>query len=156
MARDVGDPNVLGYALTRLGHALVGAGHLAEAAEAYRDALALRRELGQSNLAMETLAGLARVSLAENDRAKAQAEVKEILDFLEAGYRLDGTDEPFRAYLTCYRVLAANEDARAPAILSQAHRLLREQAARIENNAMRRSFLENVPAHREIVAEVRN
>ncbi len=160
IAQDVGDPNVRAYALNRLGHALVGVGRLAEATELYQQALTLRRELGQSNLAMESLAGLARTSLAEGDLARALAQVNEILEHLdqhahsgETGHGLDGTDEPYRIYWTCYRVLAACRGPRAASILRTAHERLQEQASKITDPALRRSFLENVPAHREILAE---
>jgi hypothetical protein len=36
--------------------------------------------------------------------------------------------------------------------LERAHARLQEQAAKIADEAMRRSFLQNVPYHREIVA----
>jgi adenylate cyclase len=146
------DRNTQAYPLTYLGHALVGLDRLAEAEDAYRQAMSLRHEFGQPHLAMEPLAGLARTSLAQNDLAQAQTYVEEILDFLKDG-TLDGTDEPFRVYLTCYRVLHANHDPRAQVLLATAHNLLQDQAARIEDAGMRHSFLENVPAHREIVRE---
>jgi hypothetical protein len=57
---------------------------------------------------------------------------------------------PFRVYLTCYRVLQAGHDPRAGEVLETAHRLLHERAAKIEDERLRRSFLEQVPAHREI------
>jgi predicted ATPase len=166
IAQDLGDRRTQGYALTNLGHALVGLGRLVEAADAYRQALGLRRELGQSNLAMEPLAGLARVSLAQGDLP--QRQVEEILSHLEnqtpstalrlrsgqgSGHGLDGTDEPFWVYLTCYRVLCANQDPRAEAILGTAHSLLQEQAAKISDEELRRSFLENVATHREVMCE---
>ena len=151
ITQEVGDRRMEGYAWTTLGHALAGLERLAEASDAYQQALALRRELGQHNLAMESLAGLARVSLAQGNMA--QAQVEEILSHLETK-TLDGTEEPFRVYLTCYRVLRVNQDPRAEAILNTAHHLLQEQAAKISDEELRRSFLENVPAHREIVSEV--
>jgi len=73
------------------------------------------------------------------------------LSYLETHPTLDGTIEPLRVYLTCYRVLRANEDPRAGEVLSAAHRLLQERAARIDDEQLRRSFLENVAAHREII-----
>jgi class 3 adenylate cyclase/tetratricopeptide (TPR) repeat protein len=124
---------------------------LVEAADAYRQALNLRRELGQHSLAAETLAGLARVSLAQGELSQAQAQAEEILRHLETN-TLDGTEEPLRIYLTCYRVLCDNQDARARDILNAAHSLLQERAARIYDDELRRSFLENVAAHREVVA----
>jgi len=42
IAQSIGNRRVEGYALTRLGHALAGLGHLAEAAETCRQALALQ------------------------------------------------------------------------------------------------------------------
>jgi adenylate cyclase len=160
VAQDLGNRDLEGCALTHLGHALAGLGRLAEAAAAYREALVAWRELSQHNMAMEPLAGLARVSLAHGDLAGAQAHVEEILRYLETN-ALDGTDEPLRVYLTCYRVLragpgkqdASSQDPRAPAILSSAHRLLQERAAKTSDEELRRSFLENVAAHREILSE---
>ena len=162
IARDLGERNLQGYALTHLGHALMGLGHLTEAAAAYWQAHALRRELRQPNLAMESLAGLAGVSLAQGRPALAQEQVEEILAHLEVhdasiglGYSLEGSTDPLQVYLTCYRVLSANQDPRAEQVLMTAHSVLQEQASKIDDGRLRRSFLENVPAHREIVAEVR-
>ena len=83
---------------------------------------------------------------------QAQTHVDEILGFLQDN-TLDGTDEPIRVYLTCYRVLHANQDPRAQVLLTTAHSLLQQQAAKIEDETLRRSFLENVPAHSAIMRE---
>lgn len=160
IAQDLGHRSNQGTALAYLGHSQAGLGHLAKAADAYRQALDIRRELGQPHLATESLAGRARISLAQGDLPQALAQVEQILSYVESntpstgsGHGLDGTDEPFRVYLTCYGVLRANQDPRAGDILSTAHRLLQERAARISDEELRRSFLENVPAHREILGE---
>ena len=137
-----------------LGHALLGLGRLEDAAEAYHNSVALRRELDQPNLAMESLAGLARVVLAQGDPMQAQAHVEEILSHLETG-TLDGTTAPFQIYLTCYRVLKANHAPRAQEILATAYHLLQERSAKITDEEMGRLFLENVAAHREIVSHYR-
>jgi hypothetical protein len=68
-------------------------------------------------------------------------------------HTLDGTEEPIRVYLTCYRVLTANKDPHAEELLDTAYRLLQERAAKIGDEKMRHSYLENVPAHRELVRE---
>lgn len=151
LAQDLGDRYVESYALTYLGHALAGLEQWSEAAEMHRRAMAIRRELGALNVAAESLASLAHLSLTLGDLAQAQAQVEEILSYLEDG-TLDGTDEPFQVYLTCYRVLCAGRDPRAEGVLVAAHRLLQERAARIEDEELRQSFLENVVAHREIIA----
>jgi tetratricopeptide (TPR) repeat protein len=152
MAVAQGHRDEQGRVLTRLGHALTGLLRLDEAGDAYRRALVLRRESAQSHLAMEALAGLARVLLAQGDLGQALAYVEEILGHLQTA-TLNGTDEPSRVYLTCYRALRANGDGRADDILEEAHRLLQERAARISDEHKRRSYLENVAANREIASE---
>jgi len=166
IAWDYPDHDIQAHILTYLGHALADLGYhltlhpeldkreaherLAEAADVYQQALDIRRTLGRVKPTTEPLAGLALVSLAQGDLSQAQAQVEEILSYLEHGI-LDGTAEPFRVYLTCYRILRANQDSRAGEVLDTAHRLLQEQADTIEGEQLRRSFLENVAAHREIV-----
>jgi adenylate cyclase len=152
IAQDLGDRSSQGYALTYLGHALAGLHHLPEAADAYQQALVLRQESDLHHLAMEPLAGLARVSLAQADLTQAQAYVEQILSYLD-GNTLYGTAEPLRVYLTCYQVLDAVGDPRARTILTTAYQLLQEQAAEIGDEDLRDSFLKNVPAHREILSE---
>ena len=152
IAQGIGDRRNQGFALNYLGDALAGLGHLSEAAETYRQALSLRRELGEPHLAMDALAGLARVSLAQGDPIQAQAYVEEILRYEESN-TLDAVEEPFQVYLTCTRVLRANQDPRAQVLLNRAHRLLQELAVRITDEEIRRSFLKNVAVHREIMSE---
>ena len=155
LSRDLGDRDSQAYMLTSLGHVLAALGRQTEAADSYRQSLALRREMGQHNLAIESLAGLARVAQAQGDVAEARAYVAEILGYLDSGGTMDGTEEPIRVYLTCYQVLQASHDPRADATLKTAHHLLQDVAARIEDEVLRRFYLDNVPAHRELVASYR-
>jgi predicted ATPase len=138
-------------AQTVLGHALAGLGDQTGAAKAYHQSLALCRELDQDHLIAEPLAGLGRVALAESKPTEAIAPVQEILEVLETRPKLEGTWEPLRVYLTCYRVLLTIEDARAAGILDTAYHLIRERADKIDDDELRRSYLENVAVHREIV-----
>ena len=135
-----------------LGRALEGMGHWKAAADAYRQAMMMRRQVGERHMAIESVAGLARVLLAQGDLPQAQTLVQEILAYLETS-PLRGVEEPFRVYLTCYRILCAGQDPRAKAILETARDLLEARAAKISDERMRRSFLENVTIHREIVFE---
>jgi diguanylate cyclase (GGDEF)-like protein len=155
IAQELGDRQVQASALTHLGHALLGLGHLTEAATVYRQALTLRRELGQSHRTLELHAGLACVFLAQNSPPQALDQVEQVLRHIESG-TLNGVEEPFQVYLTCYRVLRANQDPRAKQVLNAAHRLLQERAFKIADEELRRKFLNNVAAHREIVHECRN
>jgi len=134
------------------GNALLGLGQLIEAAAAYQLATDIWRALNPPHAAIEPLAGLARVALAQGEIAAALAHCEEVLAFLESGGTLDGLSEPLRVMLTCYQVLRAASDPRAADVLETAYTTLQQQAAKITDEVMRRSFLEHVPYHREIVA----
>jgi tetratricopeptide (TPR) repeat protein len=161
IAQEIGARPTQAYALTFLGHILVGLGDLDEAAATYRQAIALRRELDQLHWALDPLAGLTRVALMQANWPQARAAVEEILDYLEAnataassGYGLAGTDSLGEVYLNCYRVLQVSGmsgDPRARAVLRTASHWLQERAAKIGDEKQRRSFLKNVPAHWEIM-----
>ncbi|MBN1660743.1 MAG: tetratricopeptide repeat protein [Anaerolineae bacterium] len=150
-ARDQGSQEGEAYALWNLGYAQLGLGNPTEAIAAYQQATDLCREVDTPQLIVEPLAGLAHMAFSQGDLIQAGAHVEEILGCLEAG-TLYGIDEPFRVYLTCYQILQAAQDPRAWDILNTAHALLQERAAKIKDEALRHSFLENVSAHRELVA----
>ncbi len=160
-ARQAGHRQGEAQSLTMLGHCLADLaakdmrhrGRVAEAAAAYREAAAIRRSLGDHNLENESVVGLARVTLAQGQPAEALALVEEVLAYLAGGGDLYGSSELFMVYLTCYQVLRACGDSRAAEILLTAQAALLERAARIGDEEMRRSFLENVPHHRAIMQE---
>jgi tetratricopeptide (TPR) repeat protein len=135
-----------------LGHALAGLGDRAGATAAYHQALDRYGQSGSLNPPMEALAGLARLALGGGQPAQALEHVEEILTHLQ-NHTLDGTYEPFRVYWTCYRVLKAHDDGRAAEVLHTAYTLLQARAAGIEDERLRTSFLEEVPAHRKLVQE---
>jgi tetratricopeptide (TPR) repeat protein len=138
------------YSLTFLGHAQVELGDLDAAEAAYRRALDIRRGLKQPNLATEPQAGLAQVALQRGEIPAAMEHVETILAFLDSEGGLQGAEEPLRVYLTCYQALRAGGERRANDILETAHEMLVEQAAKIDDEANRRRFLENIPHHRRI------
>jgi DNA-binding SARP family transcriptional activator/tetratricopeptide (TPR) repeat protein len=151
IAREIGDRLGEGWLLDTYGHTLADLGDLARAADAYRQALALRRELDEPHLAAESLAGLARVALQRGNVSEAREQVAEILR-LEKARGFGGALEPFRIWLTCYRVLEANQDPRAGEVLATAYERLQEQRSNIHDEDLERTFLENVAAHRELSA----
>jgi hypothetical protein len=99
---------------------------------------------------MENLAGLASIALEQGELEGALAHVDEILAFLEEN-PLRGVSD-IRTYLVCYQVLQAAADPRAKGVLGTAHALLQERAATIPTEQLRRTYLENVPHNREILA----
>jgi tetratricopeptide (TPR) repeat protein len=138
-----------------LGHARVGLGQIEDALVAYNESLELRRQLGQEYLAMGVLAGKARAALDQSDLQSALNQVTEIMSYLDGGGSLDGTWEPLRIYLTCYQVLQLAGDARANDMLRIAYQKMQKWASMIPDLKMRRTYLENVPWHREIAAAYR-
>jgi adenylate cyclase len=150
ITQDIGNRSFQAYNLTTLAHTQAGLGLLPEAVETYRKAVGIRHKLGEVHLAMESIAGLARTLLLQGNLAQALDQVEQILLYLKTG-TLDGTDEPLRVYLTCYQVLSAANDARATTILDAAYQLLVSRADQIVDGALRRSYLENVAAHAQIM-----
>lgn len=151
LARTLQLPYLEGYALNNLGHIFCSMEKYAEAATAYQAALALREQLEETFLALETRAGLARLAFTVGDLSLAQEWINPILAHLENG-TLDGVEEPFRVYLTCYLVLHAAGDSRAEPLVRQMQKELQTQADRITDPTLRSSFLTQVPYHREIMA----
>ncbi len=159
IVNDIGGPEDEGYVLTGLGDVLHELGNSAKSIRLLKQAISIRRELGDRPLVMESLATLARVTLAQRGQATGLEDAliytEEILAYLDDGGDFKGTEQPFRNYLTCYQVLQANGDHRAPEVLEKTYAVLQEQAARIPDESSRRTFTDNVPWHRAILAAYR-
>lgn len=152
IGQDTGSLSLQAMALLHLGHAQVALGYLEEGITAYQQAAALRQQLGEHHRATEAQAGLAHAYLTQGNLSQALAQAEAVLAHLEQ-HHLAGIIEPFRVYWTCYQVLQAAQDPRAREVLATAHHLLQERAANIEDARLRDSYLENIPAHRQIVRE---
>jgi predicted ATPase/DNA-binding SARP family transcriptional activator len=133
-----------------LGHVRAAVGQWQAATAAFQQALEAFQRFGKRALAAEPQAGLAHIALAQGDLAGAQAQVEAILPAL-AEQPHSGYNDPFFIYVTCYRVLAANGDSRAAALLQQGYDLLQQGAAALGDDSRDR-FLRGVPAHRSLVA----
>ncbi len=139
-----------GNAFVYLGHALVGLQQFAKAQAAYQQAMAAFLPGGYASPALEARAGLAFALFQQQKISQAQAEVEQILLDIES-IMLEATLEMASIFLTCYRVLAATDDPRATGILKRGYEAVQIQAATIDDEELRHSFLENVAANREIV-----
>lgn len=139
-------------ALRLLGHALFALGEYIDAGVAYWDARELEQRIENPSLEVDTLAGLARVALAQEQTDRAAEHVASILDTL-AERGAGGIEEPVRVYLTCHAVLRARRDLSAAAVLADGHALLLERAAQFADPEERRMFVDELPAHRELLRE---
>jgi tetratricopeptide (TPR) repeat protein len=149
--REIGDRWAESGALTNAGHAELALGHWDAAAQHYAAACELCDTLGVGHLAMVAMGGLADVALATGDPVAARQQVHAVLERLAAGATLDSVEEPLRLRLTCYRVLAADQDPRAADMLSCAHAELQGLAAAVADPQARRALLQDVPHHRQIM-----
>ncbi len=149
ITRQLGDQDRIGYTLTGLGRAQAGLGQFTDAIGTLQQAIAVRRQVGQLPLLMESLAALARVHLEQGNLA-AQQVMQEVCAFVQAN-SLRGANQPLQIWLTCYQVLEADHDARAAEMLRTAFDQLCARAARIADSGMRCAFLENTLWHREVI-----
>ena len=146
-----GQQDLLGSIYQDLGFAYLTGGNHAQAERFFLQSLEVRRLLDQANHLAEPLCGLAQYHLVLGDLNAALAPVEELLTLMDSG-DLDRSFQPFRSYLACYQVLAALEDPRMDALLDRAHKQLLRRADKISSQSARLNFLENMPAHREIMA----
>ena len=153
------DPQTEGSAWLAVGQAYTHLNRLDPAAEALQHAERLFNDLHANHALLETYAAQARLKMIQNQVARSLEIIAPVLAHLEpvledaqpADHRLFGTKHPYQVYQTCYQVLEAAGDARAIQILQSAHSLLTKTADKIQDDALWRSFLENVPVHAEIM-----
>ena len=146
------NPTQRTFGLLARGDALGGLERWDEASSAYAEVCETGRQSKVSQLIATALAGLARAALSR-DQAQAARELADEILTLLASERPASVYEPLRTYETCYRALAACGDQRAPDVLRTAYTTLMQQADSIDEPDWRRSFLENVAAHRALIAE---
>ena len=151
MAQKAGNHFIVQRALLNLGHALAGQGDLVAAGHCYQQAIASSNEMYWFFRAADAHAGLAALDLAQNEGATAVPHAEAALALL-AQHGLAAASEPFAVYWICVRVLQAAGDPRAQTVLATAYQRLQETAQQLEEERLRRSFLENVAVNRNLVA----
>lgn len=139
--------------LTDLGHVLTCLRRFTEAITAYQQALAGWQQLAAPQPIWRVQAGLAEIALLQGLPTTALAYVEEILAALPHA-AIHANHDPIYVYWICYRVLTANRDIRAPALLQAGHTLLQNYAAKIADAHLRSSFLQNIPVNRELIVLV--
>ncbi|MCL4559122.1 MAG: tetratricopeptide repeat protein [Chloroflexi bacterium] len=152
ICKKIGDQNGEINAWIILGDACTDLGQWDEAEAAFRRGLDRIQAPTDPSGAIYGQIKLTRALLGQGKIAEAFSYVEEILHVREGGGSLQGTDEgPIPVYMGCYRVLRQCGDPRAGQVLEEAHSFLQEQAARIQDEAMRRTFIENKRENRELL-----
>ena len=138
-------------ALCRLGVVHTALGEFDAAENDLRCALDMQQKNGWRNAEIESRLGLASLLLARGNPSGAMQEMEAVLRAVNnTGAGLSALEDPGWAYMTCWRVLRTNSDPRAGQIAAMARAWLQAGAAGIEDDTLRRSFLEQIPWHREI------
>lgn len=162
VARAINNERSVGYILTHLGYTLLemdDSGDSTGATAVLEQALILRRNLGNEAGAMDVLGGLARAAELVHNSGQALQYATQILDWI-ATNATDSLEFPVQLYLICYRILLAADNNpnnppqqwSAQTVLATGYALLQERVARIQEETLRRQFLDNVPFNREIQA----
>jgi hypothetical protein len=120
------------------------------ASQCYQEAIAVQKQPNWSYRTADAHAGLAALLLTQNAVAAAVNHAEAALDLLvQQGIIASG--EPFRVYWTCVCALQVHGDPRATEVLRTAYQILQESAGKLEDAALRRSFLENVVVNRNLI-----
>lgn len=140
----------LGFAEYYSGLADEDKGDWLAAAWRFDRSLKLRHKNGQDAFEIDSLSGLLRVAIATVDRGKASELFVEIQNRIE-GRGVEGVEHAGRLYLALIQASTMlGNDADAHVYLEEAMVFLDERAGKLTDEAMRASFLKNVPAHREL------
>jgi len=134
-----------------LGHVLADLGNRVMAGQYYQQAIDVQKQANWSYHTADAHSGLAALLLAQNAVAAALFHAETALDLLaEQGIIASG--EPLRVYWTCVRVFTAAGDPRAEEILRTAYHTLQDIARKLEDEALRHSFLAHVVVNRTLIA----
>lgn len=106
--------------------------------------------LRQVERAVSSKAKMAQVWQATSELSKALTKIEEVLPHLNQPLQSSWL-ETSSDYLICYQVLATAADPRAATILQQGYQYVQTQAQRITDEALRHSYLTNVPANRALI-----
>lgn len=138
------------HAHVKLGMAFLLQGQPARSKEHYQQGLDLAMTLEQPDMALEGYIGLAAARLAAGDPARAAAGLEPV--FKSPVERTLDKVRDLTLLLKMAQVLLAGKDARAGLILEKARTQMLATAAHIQDERLHRLYLENVTAHREIMA----
>ena len=141
----------LGASSYYLGLCLEAIGDHDDAAESYRHAREAFSEINVPGLAMDALAGLVRCAFEQRQIDQACAYTDDLWAFLRKEGP-HGMEFPLMAYLACGQVFETcrkSEDAKAARKMGYDELMTR--AEKISDSSWRKSFLENIPEHRQLL-----
>ncbi len=144
IAMEIGDRSNEAHVRIHCGRILFQTGRPEEARQAFDLARQIAEEIGQHAVVQGGMAGLIEIALGEGRPEAVRSELESLIG------RLDSAGSA-RLCLVCGRALQALGDRRAAEIWQTGCRILREQAAGIDEEELKESFL-SLPWHRELAA----
>jgi tetratricopeptide (TPR) repeat protein len=138
-------------------HLLIGRLHLDDGAEvraqlAFQACIEAFAAAGLPHYESQGHAGLALLALSQGDLARACASAEEVDQRIQNNDALVGIDSPCLPLLACWKVWQRAGDARAlPALRRVVNNVQKIAELAGDDEALRRSVLENVPLHREVM-----
>jgi tetratricopeptide (TPR) repeat protein len=147
----IGDSLGLGYSHLYKAFALEAIGDCQGARDSHHNAKKFLSELELHGNSQDAQAGMARCALEGDQLEEAQEYVTELWEYLNHSEEKN-MELPVWAYLTCASVYeASGDEAKARAAIKGGHQQLMSLADKIGDPEWRKSFLENVPEHRELL-----
>ena len=136
------------------GALLMDVGRYEEAERVFREILNIYQEISWLDHVIWAQISLGRLALLQDNPRQAMKWIEQFLSLdINKGFKLFYYHLNIVPYhLVAYQVLKANVDPRAEKILEEGYKVLMERASQIDNEEMRRSYLENVPSNRELAA----
>jgi tetratricopeptide (TPR) repeat protein len=147
----LGNEGLQGGILTSLAQVLIAQGDFTRAETLLVQAKSLRENLLGSHAAVDQVACLAHLELERGNLARAADYVGQFMTIQQANPTLSQANDPARDVLIAYRVLNAIGHPSAVELLNYAYGELNRRANIIADSELRKSFLQQVPAHREII-----
>ncbi len=151
MGQAWGGSGLIAEGYLAIGHANRHLGQLNQAQVAYEQGRQIWAASARPFRAVEPLAGLAEIALAQGALPQALAYVAQILPHA-ATEEYAGMYERFWVDLACYETLRRAGDERADGVLATAVHALQDKAQKIADPATRALFLQNFPAHQRLLA----
>jgi len=151
IARQTQDVSLIASAQVALASSLEFPSEWQEAKDTYEQVLSSTQNSQLlSTISLLAHAGMARFYLHQNDFPSAIAQIEHILYQVKNPYQIP-FPEVVDILWTCWKVLVSMNDLRAKAILSDSYQVILHQVSNTSDINIKRSFLEKVNVHREII-----
>jgi len=152
LAQEAGSRSAMDMVNWLIGRIFLAQGDFDQAEDAfYRSASYDDQVANSEEYARMRFASLADLAMARGNQQEAfEIVVEMIKDGFDFPYEVDNKNR-VEILLTCYRVFNANQDPRGEEALEKAYQLIIEQAEKISDESMRKSYFENVQANREVL-----